>query len=80
MLFITSEEATTPAVSDLRILLPRVTGTEFIMLPKSFISFGEKSPSGPMITQTGLSVNFELSIFLFFEFIKKNNTQFCNHF
>ena len=49
MLFITSEEATTPAVSDLRILLPRVTGTEFFMLPKSVISFGEKSPSGPII-------------------------------
>ena len=48
MLFITSEEATTPAVSDLRILLPRVTGTEFFMLTKSVISFGEKSPSGPI--------------------------------
>ena len=48
-MFMTSEEATTPAVSDLRILLPRVTGTVFFIFPKSVISFGVKSPSGPII-------------------------------
>ena len=67
MLFITSEEATTPAVSDLKILLPRVTGTEFFMLPKSIISFGEKSPSGQItIPILSLSDKFILLIALVF--------------
>ena len=67
MLFITSEEATTPAVSDLRILLPRVTGTEFFILPKSVISFGVKSPSGPItIPILSLSDKFILLLALVF--------------
>ena len=67
MQFITSEEATTPAVSDLRILLPRVTGKEFFMLLKSVISFREKSPSGPItIPILSLSDKFILLIALVF--------------
>ena len=63
----TSEEATTPAVSDLRILLPRVTGTVFFILPKSLISFGVKSPSGPIIIPIfSLSDKFILLIALVF--------------
>ena len=62
------EIADITAVSDLKILSLILSACTPLKERISCLSCSEKSPSGPMIIQTGLSVNFDLSIFLIFEF------------
>ena len=75
------EIAEMTAVSDLKIFSLILIAWTPLKDRISFLSASEKSPSGPIIIQTGLSVSFDLSILLLFEFksVKIKLTELVYH-
>ena len=63
------EIADITAVSDLKIFSLIFIGCTPLKVRIFSLSASEKSPSGPIIIQIGLSVSFDLSILLFSELI-----------
>ena len=73
------EIADITAVSDLKIFSLIFIGCTPLKARISALSASEKSPSGPIMIQTGLSVSFDLSILLLTEFksVKIKSTEFA---